>query len=102
MLGCKPVETPMDSTKKIEVGEDITLLDKERYQIMVGWLIYLSHTRPDIGLSVNVVIQLMNNPTEEHMEAVNRILRYLKMILGIGLLYKKGGNRNVEIYSDTD
>jgi hypothetical protein len=44
----------------------------------------------------------MNNPTEEHMEAVNRILRYLKMILGIGLLYKKGGNRNVEIYSDTD
>jgi hypothetical protein len=36
MLGCKPVETPMDSTKKIEVGEDITLLDKERYQIMVG------------------------------------------------------------------
>jgi len=92
----------MDSTKKIEAGQDITLVDKGRYQRMVGRLIYLSHTRPDIGFSVNVVIQFMNNPTEEHMEAINRILRYLKMTLGRGLLYKKGGNRNVEIYSDTD
>jgi hypothetical protein len=92
----------MDSTKKIEAGHDITLVDKGRYQRMVGRLIYLSHTRPDIGFSVNVVIQFMNNPIEEHMEAVNRILRYLKMTLERGLLYKKGGNRNVEIYSDTD
>lgn len=44
----------------------------------------------------------MNNPTEEHMDAVNRILRYLKMTPGRGLLYKKSDNRNVEIYSDAD
>ena len=51
--------------------------------------------RPDIGFSINVVSQFMNNPTEEHMEVVNRIWRYLKMTPGKGLLYKKSDNRNV-------
>ena len=44
----------------------------------------------------------MNNPTEEHMEAVNRILRYLKMTLGKGLLYKKNDTRDVEVLSDAN
>ena len=44
----------------------------------------------------------MNNPIEEHMEAVNRILRYLKMTPGRGLLYKTSDNRNVEVFSDAD
>ena len=42
----------------------------------------------------------MNNPTEEHMAAVNRILRYLKMTPGRGLLYKKCDNINIEIYTN--
>ena len=44
----------------------------------------------------------MNNPTEEHIEVVNRILRYLKMTPGKSLLYKKNDARNVEIFSDVD
>jgi hypothetical protein len=63
MLGCKPAETLMDSTKKIGAVQDRTLVDKGRYQRLVGRLIYLSHTRPDIGFSVSVVSQFMNNPT---------------------------------------
>jgi hypothetical protein len=102
MLGCKPAETPMDSTKKIGGGQDRTPVDKGRYQRLVGRLIYLSHTRPDIGFFVSVVSQFMNNPTEEHMDAVKRILRYLKMTPGRGLLYKKSDSRNVEIYSNAD
>ncbi|RVW92733.1 Retrovirus-related Pol polyprotein from transposon RE1 [Vitis vinifera] len=50
----------------------------------------------------SVVSQFMNNPTEEHMEAVNRILRYLKMTLGKGLLYKKNDTRDVEVLSDAN
>ena len=79
MLGCKPVDTPMDSTKKIGAGNDSIPVDRGRYQKLVGWLIYLSHIRPNIGFFVSVVSQFMNNPAEEHMEEVNRILRYLKM-----------------------
>jgi hypothetical protein len=63
MLGCKPAETLMDSTKKIGAVQDRTPIDKGRYQRLVGRLIYLSHTRPDIGFFVSVVSQFMNNPT---------------------------------------
>ena len=102
MLGCKPADTPMDSTKKIGVENDSIPVDRERYQRLVGRLIYLSHTRPNIGFAVSFVSQFMNNPTEDHMTAVNRILRYLKMTPGKGLLCKKCDNRNIEIYTDAD
>lgn len=69
---------------------------------MVGKLIYLSHTRPDISFAVSVASQFMNNPTEDHMEAVYRILRYLKMTLGQGLFFKKTTNREVTIFTDSD
>lgn len=42
----------------------------------------------------------MNNPSKDHLEAVNRILRYLKMTLGHGLLFERSENRKVEIYTD--
>ena len=102
MLRCKPTDTPMDSTKKIGIEKDSAPIDKGRYQRLVGRFIYLSHTRPNIGFSVGVVSQFMNNATEEHMEAVNRILRYLKMTPGRGLLYKKNDTREVEVFLDAD
>ena len=102
MLGCKPADTPMNSTKKIGTEENSAPVEKGRYQRLVGRLIYLSHTRPDIGFSLSVVSQFMNNPTEEHMEAVNRILRYLKMTPGKGLLYKKNDKRTIEVFLDAD
>ncbi|RVX10878.1 Retrovirus-related Pol polyprotein from transposon TNT 1-94 [Vitis vinifera] len=80
MLGCKPIDTPMDSQKKLGIEKESTPVDRGRYQRLVGRLIYLSHTRPDIGFAVSAVSQFMHIPTEEHMEAVYRILRYLKMI----------------------
>ena len=87
MLGCKPAETPMDTTVKLEESDGSAPIDKGRYQCLVGKLIYLSHTRPDISLSVSMVSQFMNNPTEKHMTAVTRILRYLKMTPGKGLFF---------------
>jgi hypothetical protein len=102
MLGCKSVDTPMDSTKKIGAENDSIPVDRGRYQRLVSRLIYLSHTRPDIGFAVSFVSQFMNNPIEDHMATVNRILRYLKMTPGRGLLYKKCDNRNIEIYIDAD
>ena len=68
MMGCKPVETPMYSAVKLGIKGDSAPVDKGRHQRLVGKLIYLSHTRPDIGFSVSVVSQFMKSPTEEHME----------------------------------
>ena len=58
--------------------EEGTLADKGRYQRLAGKLIYLAHTRPDIGFVVSMVSIFMNSPTENHMRAVFRILQYLK------------------------
>ncbi|KAE8668064.1 putative ion channel POLLUX-like 2-like isoform X2 [Hibiscus syriacus] len=102
MLGCKPADTPMDSTTKLGTKENCAPVDKGRYQRLVGKLIYLSHTRPDIGFSVSMVSQFMNNPNEEHMEAVYRILRYLKLTPGKGLFFEKNQRRDIEVFSDAD
>ncbi|RVX21666.1 Retrovirus-related Pol polyprotein from transposon TNT 1-94 [Vitis vinifera] len=102
MLGCKPIDTPMDSQKKLGIEKESTPIDRGRYQRLVGRLIYLSHTRPDIGFAVSAVSQFMHNPTEEHMEAVYRIFRYLKMTPGKGLFFRKAENRDIEVYSDAD
>ncbi|KAK2984414.1 LOW QUALITY PROTEIN: hypothetical protein RJ640_009914 [Escallonia rubra] len=102
MLSCKPVNTPMDPTCKLGMKEGSTPVDKGRYQRLVGRLIYLSHARPDIGFYVSVVSQFMNNPTEEHLDAVYRILRYLKMTPSKGLFFKKGYRENIDIYCDAD
>ena len=75
-------------------------MDRERYQRLVGRLIYLSHTRPDIAFVESVVSQYMHSPKESHLEAVHKILRYLKGSLRRGLFFKKNDSKKVEIYTD--
>ena len=55
-------------------------VDRESYQRLVGKLIYLSHTRPDITYVVGVVSQFMHNPKQVHLRATRRILQYLKVL----------------------
>ncbi|CAN1338667.1 Retrovirus-related Pol polyprotein from transposon TNT 1-94 [Linum perenne] len=100
MLGCKPAETPMLPNVKFDKTGEAKLADRGRYQQLVGKLIYLSHTRPDITYAVGLVSQFMHEPTEEHWEAVLRILRYLKRTPGLGLMFRKHGSRNIELYTD--
>jgi hypothetical protein len=102
MLGCKPANTPIEQNHKLFHCLDATSTDKARYQRLVGKLIYLSHTRPDIAYSVGVVSQFMHDPRKPHMDAVERILRYLKSAPGKGLLFTKNNHLKVEGYTDAD
>ena len=68
----------------------------------MGKLIYLTHTRPDISFAVSIVSQFLDNPSIDHLEAVNCILRYLKKDLGKGLMIRKTINRTLEVYADAD
>ena len=88
MLGCKHANTLMDYNTKLETIKGSAPVDKGRYQRLIGKLVYLSHTRLDIIFSVSIVSQFMNNPTEEYMKVVYRILRYLKMTPRKGLYFK--------------
>jgi hypothetical protein len=89
MLDCKPVDTPMISNLKLDAYTDHTPTNVNRYQRLVGKLIYLAHTRPDIAYAVSIVSQFMHSPKEEHLEAVMRILRYLKGTPGEGIVFRK-------------
>ncbi|KAA0053629.1 Beta-galactosidase [Cucumis melo var. makuwa] len=102
MLGCRPADTPIEFNCKLGNSDDQVPVDKEQYQRLVGKLIYLSHTRPDISFAVSVVSQFMQAPYEKHMEAVNRILRYLKNTPGKGLMFRKTNGKTIEAYTDSD
>ena len=88
MLGCKPVDTPMDPARKGGGEEESPPTNKDRYQSLVGKLIYLTHTRPDIAFGMSMASCYMNNPIEYQMKAVNQILQYMKGTLGRGLHFK--------------
>jgi hypothetical protein len=102
MLDNKLIDTPIMQNHKLGIFPDQVPTNKERYQRLVGRLIYLSHTRPDIAYAVNVVSQFMHAPSKDHMDAVYRILRYLKGAPGIGIYFKKNGHLEVEGYTDAD
>jgi hypothetical protein len=101
MTGCRPAYTPIEHNHRL-VKEGGSPVDREQYQRLVGRLIYLSHTRPDIAFAVSVVSQFMHDPRSHHLNAVMRIIRYLKGCPGRGLLYASHGNLQVECYTDAD
>ena len=102
LLQCKPADIPIVQNHKLGEYVDQVPVDKQRYQRLVGKLIYLSHTRPDIAYVVSVVSQFMHCPSEDHMDATMRILRYLKSSPGKGLMFSKNGHLNVVGYTDAD
>lgn len=102
LLGSKPVDTPIEQNHKLFQCSNSANIDKGRYQRLVGKLIYLSHTRPDITYAVNVVSQFMHDLRKLYMDVVERILRYLKFIPRKGILFSNHGNLKVEGYTDAD
>ncbi|RVW22233.1 Retrovirus-related Pol polyprotein from transposon TNT 1-94 [Vitis vinifera] len=103
MSGCQPVNTPIEEGLKLCVEPNQVSTDKGRYQRLVGRLMYLAHTKPDLAYALSVVSQYMHNPGEQHMNAVMRILRYLKNAPGKGILFAKNVNhQSIEVYTDAD
>jgi hypothetical protein len=88
-LGCKPASTPVDSKYKLNTEEGKPLEDINHFQRIIGRLIYLTVTRPDISFSVSQIRELMHAPRTTHLNAIDRILRYLKGIPGKGNMDEK-------------
>lgn len=97
---CKPASTPIDPNHKLGNAEEDAMVNKEMYQRLVGRLIYLSHTRPDIAYAVSVISQFMHNPKETHLRAAHRILQYLKGTPGKGILFERNNSVTLEAYTD--
>ncbi|XP_062104074.1 uncharacterized mitochondrial protein AtMg00240-like [Humulus lupulus] len=100
-LSSKPNKTPIELGDKRRMFEG-SPVDKGRYQQLVGKFIFLSHTIPDIAFAVSLVSQYMHNPCQGHLNAVYRIMRYLKQTSGKYLFFKKTNERKVEVFTDAD
>ena len=102
MLGCRPASTPMDPNLKLSAESGELLSDSSVYQRLVGRLIYLTNTRPDLTFAVSVVSQFMHSPRTSHLDAVYHILRYLKTCPGLGVFYTSGAQSGLSCFTDAD
>ncbi|XP_074327179.1 secreted RxLR effector protein 161-like [Apium graveolens] len=103
MGDCNPTKYPMDPKEQIGHDEKGRPVDASQYISMVGGLRYVVHTRPDIAYSVGIVNRYMERPTKLHLDAVKRIMRYVKGTTQYGLVYSKdSGNNILTGFSDSD
>ena len=102
MMASKPVATPVEQNHRSSEALGEKKVDQKMYQQLVGRLIYLAHTRPDIAYSVSVISQFMHDPREIHLQAAYRVLHCLKANPGKGILFKKTSDFALAIYTDAD
>lgn len=102
LLNCKTVATPMNVNEKLQLDDDIEKADGSYFRSLVGGLIYLTHTRPDISFSVGMISRFMHRPSKHHLGAAKRVLRYVAGTTGFGLWYFRSSNFNLYGYSDSD
>lgn len=102
MMECKSISTPMEANTKLCAHEGKDLEDTTMYRQLVGSLIYLTLTRPDITFAVGVVSRFMQSPKKPHLEAVRRILRYIRSTLNFDIIYRKGVTCKVIGFCDAD
>ena len=102
LLQGKANSTPIETNHKLTLKKDDLTVEIGSYQRLIGKLLYLSHTRPDISYSVNVLTQFMHSPQKSHYHAALQILRYLKRTAGLGLTFRRTSKLNLEIYTDSE
>nr|KAJ0215676.1 hypothetical protein LSAT_V11C300142910 [Lactuca sativa] len=102
MEGCRPSSFPIEQNIKLAMDDKDPKVDTTHYRRLIGRLLYLQATRPDIAYSVNILSQFVSDPRKNHMDALFRILRYLKATPGQGILLPKEGGVNLVAYSDSD
>jgi hypothetical protein len=78
MEDCKPVTTPMQTSCKLRKDDDSKSTDQRQYRSMIGSLLYVTTSRPDVMQAVGQVARFQAAPKESHVLAVKRIFRYLK------------------------
>ena len=77
MEDCKPMSTPMVTGCDLSSHDDSPTMNQPEYRSMIGSLIYLTRTRPDIMHAVGIVGRFQANPKESHLQAVKIIFKYL-------------------------
>nr|GFB09121.1 hypothetical protein [Tanacetum cinerariifolium] len=102
MLGCRPSAFPFEQGTKLDKGEEEARVDATQYRRLVGRMLYLQATRPDVTYAVNVLSQFVSDPRQNHLKAGKRVLRYLKGTPGQGILLPREGPITLTAYCNSD
>jgi hypothetical protein len=102
MKDAKPIKTPMGTNGHLDLDIGGKSVDQKVYRSMIGSLLYLCASRPDIMLSISMCERFQADPKEVHLRAVKRIMRYLVYTLKFGLWYPKGSTFDLIGYSNAD
>jgi hypothetical protein len=104
MTNCKPMATPMvmNLKKLSETSSNSGKIDPHLYRHLIGSMIYLVNTRPDICYAMSILSQFMSQLRQTHWIAVKHVLRYLRGTVGYGLRYASSVDMILKEYADVD
>ncbi|WVZ76571.1 hypothetical protein U9M48_024536 [Paspalum notatum var. saurae] len=98
----KPMTTPMSTNTALDADEDGEAVDQKEFRGMIGSLLYLTATKPNIQFAVCLCVRYQASPRTSHRQAVKRIFRYLKFTPELGLWYSLGSSLFLRGFSDAD
>ncbi|GJT47490.1 retrovirus-related pol polyprotein from transposon TNT 1-94 [Tanacetum coccineum] len=99
---CDPVDTPMVEKSKLDEDKEGKAVDPSHYRGMIGTLLYLTASRPDLQFAICMCARYQARPTEKHLHAVKRIFRYLRGTVNRGLWYPKDSSIALTTFADAD
>nr|GEW88709.1 retrovirus-related Pol polyprotein from transposon TNT 1-94 [Tanacetum cinerariifolium] len=99
---CDPVDTPMVEKSKLDEDKEGKVVDSSHYHGMIGTLLYLTPSKPDLQFVICIYARYQARPTEKHLHAVKRIFRYLRRTVNRGLWYPKDSSIDLTTFADAD
>jgi len=102
MEDCKSVSTPMNQKEKLSKEDKIEKVDEAYFRGLIGCLMYLTTTRPDILNAVSILSRFMHCASEIHLKAAKRVVRYIKGTINFGIKFKKSKEFKLFGFSDSD
>ncbi|KAJ4797516.1 Retroelement pol polyprotein-like [Rhynchospora pubera] len=102
VLGAKPAITPLEQNHNLSKATGVLFKDSEKYRRLIGRLVYLTITRPELSYAVHILAQFMQAPLQVHYDAALRVVRYLKGNPGQGILLRTDSDLRLVGYCDSD
>ncbi|XP_019053692.1 PREDICTED: uncharacterized protein LOC109114853 [Nelumbo nucifera] len=102
LLGAKPTSVPIEQNHHLALANGVLMENPNQYRRLVGRLIYLTITRPELCYCVHILSQFMQSPRQEHWEAALRVVRYMKGYLGQCILFRSNSDLRLYAYCDSD
>ncbi|GKD56184.1 retrovirus-related pol polyprotein from transposon TNT 1-94 [Tanacetum coccineum] len=99
---CDPVDTPMVEKSKLDEDKEGKAVDPSHYRGMIGTLLYLTASRPDLQFAICMCARYQARPTEKHLHVVKRIFRYLRGTINWGLWYLKDSSIALTAFADAN